>query len=940
VASTLFWLQDPRERIRLFIALACAGIGIGTWLGALAGVVATWGRRESETVLRDALRVAGLIAVPMAFVAYWLFTGGKARRLPALVVIRPVAWMALVAASAAAIAIGARGVLVVRKRERIVRASVTVAFVAAAQILHSLDHRVLPRLYEYLHGGLGVATALAWAGAIAVAVPAPREWRRVDSLVVAGLVAAPLAFLLLERWDNVRAEVFGVHAPFVRHAMIAVETLRPVRTQGRQRATRTARVDAHGLAARPGTSLLLVTIDALRDDRIGRTVGGHSLTPHLDALASLGVRFARTYSQAPHSSYSLTTLHTSEYLHETVPLGQPQPLATIADQLARAGYYTAAFYTQGIFFTEGERLTVYRDRAFGFRRADHVDRRAPAQAEAAMREIDDIARRGAAPAFVWVHFFDAHEPYGGTGATPEAQYDDAVRQVDRAVGTLVEHARSRLGADLLVAVTADHGEEFGEHGGVYHGSALYEEQVRVPWILAGAGLPHARVDSVAQLVDLAPTVLGVLGVEPAASMHGDDLRPWIYRRTNAPRMAFAGVNTRTMSTDGTHKLIVDRRYGVRELYDLVTDARETHNIATDRADAVRSLDAALDGWSDALGARATGRAVLARARMGDHTVLADVMLLALDRRASSLQRIEAMNVLAGYDDAIVTAPLVPLLRDASREVGDAAAMALGRTGHDEARERLHDAVARDEPETRAQAAIALAHLRDTTAIEPLVELLATGDEPERIEAVDALGALRSAEAIAPLEDALADDHLRYRTVLALGRIGGPRVRERLARIAREDRADDVRANAGAALAVAGDRSATPLLRDLLRDDRAQRYAASAIGRLGGAVYDARTDASHICRAIDDGPVWRLLDARMCQIDAPLTVVTGSSRGRVLTIRARGRGTLRVFADTQEIAHVDLEPVAREWRMRLDARPALLRLEGSDRFDLGHVVLSD
>jgi hypothetical protein len=299
-----------------------------------------------------------------------------------------------------------------------------------------------------------------------------------------------------------------------------------------------------------------------------------------------------------------------------------------------------------------------------------------------------------------------------------------------------------------------------------------------------------------------------------------------------------------------------------------------------------------------------------------------------------------MDVLSGYDDPIVTAPLAQLLRDGSRDVGDAAAIALGRTGHDEARARLRDALARDEPGTRARAAVALARLHDASAMETLVELLATGDEPERIEAVDALGALHSTDAVAPLEETLADDHLRYRTVLALGRIGGARVLARLARIAREDRADDVRANAGAALALSGDHAALSVLYGLLRDDRAQRYAASAIARLGGALYDARTDSTRICRAIDEGPVWRLLGARVCAIDAPVSLPIGSARGRVLTLRARGQGTLRVFDGTREIAHVDLDPVVREWRMRLDVAPASLRIEGSAPFELGHVVLAD
>lgn len=940
VASTILWLHDPIERVRLVVALVLAGIAAGAWAGAAIAAVVSWRRDPAATWRSDSMRVGAVLAVPLACVAYLLFTGGHARRIPALWVVRPVAWGVMVTSLAIALVLAVRAIRVLRTRSWVARATAALACIAIAQVLHALDHRLLPRLYEYLHAGLGIGTALAFVAAIVVSAPARANEQSMRAAALVSIFIAPVGFVLLDRWDNVRAEVFGVHAPFVRHAALAVEALRPHRGQRTHSSSSiaTARVDTRGLASAPGASLLLITIDALRDDRVGRRIDGASLTPHLDALAAAGTRFERTYTAAPHSSYSLTSLHTSEYLHETVPLGQPQPLVTLADRLAREGYYTAAFYTDGIFFTEGERLTSYRERSFGFRRADHVDRRAPAQAEAAMREIDDIARRAASPAFVWVHFFDTHEPYGGAGSTPEAQYDAAVGAVDRAVGELVTHARERLGTNLIVAVTADHGEEFGEHGGVYHGSALYEEQVRVPWIIAGPAVPHVSVHVVAQLVDLAPTLLGMLGVAPEPSMRGDDLRPWIAGRTDATRMAFSAVNTRSLVTDGAHALVVDRRYGVRELYDLARDPHETRNVASDAPAEAARLDTALDAWGDAVGERATGNAVLARGRMGDRGAVEGLLALANDTAAAVALRVEAMRVLAGYDDAHVTAPLTRWLADDSRAIRDGAAIALGRTGIEAARSRLRDAIERDDPAMRERAALALAHMGDRAALPVLIEMLVTADEAERIEAVDALGALRDARALPALDDILADDHVRYRTVLAFGRIGGPFAAARLARIARDDRANDVRANAGAAMALSGDRAAIEPLGRLLRSDGAQLYASSALARLGAAVYDARNDHTRTCAPIDDGPVWRLLAARVCVIENALTLPASAiSSPSLLAVRARGHGLLRMFDGDREIAHVALEPVMREWRISLATPPASLTLRGDAPFELAHVV---
>ncbi len=936
VASTVLWLADGAERARLVVTLALAGAGAGAWLGVLVATVFAARSARALTAREVFARAAALLAAPLAVVTYLLFTGGRARRIRGLAAVRPVTWVLLVLLGALVATLATLAAQRARRARTPARGLVVATLVAFALALHAIDHRVLPRLYEYLHAGLGVGTALAFATALYVAAPRALSRRAASALCIASLIAGPCAMALLDRWDNVRAEVFGVHAPFVRHAVLAVESLRPAAVRRHRAGPRDAQpvFDTAGLPAHTGASVLLITIDALRNDRLRA-----DLAPHLTALASEGTRVTRTYTQAPHSSYAITSLHTSEFLHETVPLGQAQPLATLADRLRGAGYYTAAFYTNGIFFTEGDRLTVYRDRALGFRRADHVDRRAGAQAEAAMREIDDVIRRGEPPTLLWVHFFDAHEPYGGQGPTAAARYDDAVRHVDVAVGALVAYARAHLSRELVIAVTADHGEEFGEHGGVYHGSSVYEEQVRVPLVLVGPGIPRGEIDTPAQLVDLAPTLLGLVGVPRAASMHGDDLRPWIVGRTRAPRRAVSAVNTRAMVTDGRDALVVDRRYGVRELYDLASDPGETRNLVTAEPARAERLDAALDAWSDAVGERATGRAVLARGRMGDRAAVPELLALARDGRGSIAQRREAMSLLAGYDDPTATAPLQGLLGDGTREIADAAATALGRTGLRAGHARLLDALTRDEPDARGEAAIALARLRDRAALPALIEQLYTGDEPAQLEAVDALGALGDDSAVPVLDEMLADDHLGYRVVLALGRVGGRDVLDRLARIARSDGADDVRANAGAALALTGDRTRIPVLATLIRADGAQCYAASAMARLGAANYDARNDTDPLCVPVDEGPVWRLLAARRCPMAIARTFpVTPGPGPATLVVRARGLGALRFEDRGREIAHVDLEPGDREWRIPLDARPIELTVRPDREATVTHIVV--
>ena len=121
----------------------------------------------------------------------------------------------------------------------------------------------------------------------------------------------------------------------------------------------------------------------------------------------------------------------------------------------------------------------------------------------------------------------------------------------------------------LVIVAADHGEEFGEHGGRYHGTTLYEEQMHVPLVfvtLDGAGLPPHHVAAPVGLVDVAPTILSLIGIVPSAKMRGRDLGPWLGPSPPADAAAhgpvFGEIDRQKMIVDGNHKLVcdlVDRR---------------------------------------------------------------------------------------------------------------------------------------------------------------------------------------------------------------------------------------------------------------------------------------------------------------------------------------------------------------------------------------------
>ena len=381
--------------------------------------------------------------------------------------------------------------------------------------------------------------------------------------------------------------------------------------------------DERAPAARP--DLLLVTIDALRADRVGT-----GLTPALDELAASGLSFEQAYTVAPltrpaHASLMSGVLPPEHEVRlDTDRLARRQP--TLARLARDAGYETAAFVSSHVLdrasgLSAG--FTTYDDRVL----RDWVATAAPAgerpAAEVADRVIDWLKARPAPathrPLFVWVHFNDPNAPY----ETPPAvdvdsqaeAYDREVAFVDAQLRRVLDAVR-RVGREtrMFVVVAADHGESLGDHGERTHGLSLYESAVRVPLILAGPGVPAGTSSATVSLIDVAPTILARLRVSPAPSMRGRDLMAsssaqppvgapdasrHVYAETRLPEDV--GGAARYMITDGRLKLIAG---GTTELYDLQRDAGERQNLAQAQVASLRALEARLSTISvDARGAR-------------------------------------------------------------------------------------------------------------------------------------------------------------------------------------------------------------------------------------------------------------------------------------------------------------------------------------------------
>lgn len=1009
--ASWLWLPWWLDRVELLVRLVTVQVPLGALLGATLASVGHLSRRPTAAASRRLgrgdparerrwsrrlwpLPFVALSAPGIATVAVLLFSGGKMSRLPAV--------PALVAVVAVALLLGLYATLrlarwVVERAADAPPRRARLAALAALGVhflLAKADQHVLPNLYQYLHATLTVAAWLfACLGVLLAALHWPRARRLDRRRPRAGLVAAAVALgtlavnlATLDDNQNVRVALFDARAASSRDVMLALEPLVRVSYDGapateavrraREARERRARAsDVDGLPQLEGAHVLLVTIDALRADHLGYHGYERPVSPNLDALAAESIVFEMAYAQAPHSSYSLCSLMTSEYVHETLDLGLPLPEATLATTLGAAGYHTAAFFTLGIFHTEGDRMTRYRDNALGFERHEHRDVAAGPKTDEALLEVDRVIARGEPPSLLWVHYFDVHEPYEAThfGTRDLDRYDSEIREADREVGRLIREARDRLTRPLIVVVTADHGEEFRDHGGLYHGSTLFQEQVHVPLLVHLPGVPPTRVAAPVELVDVAPTLLGALDVPVPPSMRGDDLRPLAAGRVEDPAPAFSAVIYKRMVVRWPWKLIADLRFNLFQLYHLERDPREQENLADREPEQLQRLQGEVYAWLDSLQAAEQEDAVhvaLRRGRLRDRRAVEPLSALILDEAADRETRREAGRILGRLADRRSADSLSAALDSPDALVAAEAAIALGRMFDERARPMLQTLVFSEDPDIRTRAAVSLGRLRDRAAVPALIEALWVAEERyEREEAIRWLGRLRDARAVEPLIGVLPEFRLRYLTVVALGQIGDPRAYDTLEQMLGWARHSNVRDNVARALGQMADPRAIPHLVQLAATESGLenvgesliRLGAIEAGVIGGADVGPPLRRQPGFAACQEGPLfhdWDYLQRTSCDtsqptVSIPIAVppaVAEAPDGVVVILRLRRADGPDAAPIRLRIGERELGPVAvagqweeHRWdleREDLAGPPAavILQTDGEARFSVDHVLL--
>ena len=326
------------------------------------------------------------------------------------------------------------------------------------------------------------------------------------------------------------------------------------------------------LQDKPNT--VLIMIDALRADRLNCYGYGPQTSPHIDALAADAIRFETCISQASWTKPSTATLLTSLYpsSHQAIykPDMLPDPVVSIAEVLGGEGYFCLGFannanvtpmfnFGQGFdaylylrpdyfFFSpeSGFQLTGYnqlrlmRERFFSQKKSvQHYYQDAGVVNKNVISWLERL-RRGRF--FIFIHYMETHDPYfvhpyNGEGyarvSNPNPDpalagrlsevYDGELRYVDEAVGQLCRWLKEAgLYQETLIVLTADHGQEFYEHGGWWHGTTLYDEQIHVPLLvkLPGGEAAGSTDRRTVRTLDITPTILNLSGIPPQATMQG------------------------------------------------------------------------------------------------------------------------------------------------------------------------------------------------------------------------------------------------------------------------------------------------------------------------------------------------------------------------------------------------------------------------------------
>ena len=501
---------------------------------------------------------------------------------------------------------------------------------------------------------------LIWRDVFLEKVPwASLKWRGWQAAIFLGCAVLVLLFWkLVGRLLDIVSKRFVLRAWFMPAVILVVSLVLFGWAYGMRGAGAHAPGPA-GKTAPKGPNVLLVMVDTLRADRCD-PYGAKGMTPALAKLAAQGVTFKHAYAQASWTRPSTATVLSGRYpsSHKAVYKMDrlPESVETLAEVMQGGGYRTEAIITNYVTspyfgFAQGFDRYAYLEPTY-FLGADDASSKlilyeslkmlwskfvvkgarpgafyqdGKALTDAALEWVDGWNKRARADDrfFLFLQYMDPHDPYfahpdDGKAVARKAwprppdawlgrmkqMYDGEVRFFDKHFGRLLGALeRQSWWDDTLVVFFSDHGEEFLEHDGWWHGDTLYDEQIRVPIIVKlpkGEGAGQVIDGSLVGLVDIAPTICRLAGVPVPKSFEGQDLFEARAEPLFAEEDHVGNVlrSVMVLKGDAFWKAITANPGNPRELpeksfFDLGADPGEAKNLADAKkeelAEALRSI---------------------------------------------------------------------------------------------------------------------------------------------------------------------------------------------------------------------------------------------------------------------------------------------------------------------------------------------------------------
>jgi arylsulfatase A-like enzyme len=416
---------------------------------------------------------------------------------------------------------------------------------------------------------------------------------------------------------------------------------------------------AQGRRASGKPDIVLISVDTLRTDVLGAYGDTRGLTPFLDSLAAQGTVFERAYASSSWTVPTVASMVTGLYAHQhgvdrgafqtsgvhsQPPL--PEELVLLPERLRGLGYRTLGVTTNAHLAGElGYQQGFDSYVNAGFEDAAFID--------ATVRDWAPMMAKGDQPVFLWMHYFDPHDPYtrrepyfselesrtltGTALAAPREQRTEKAKELSKMLGKALKDDIGRfedpdellllqnlygaevrytdewirrtlnmleLSPDTLIVFTADHGEEFMDHAGLGHRRSLHNELMQVPFIVVRAGdIPAGqRVSQPIATVDLLSTIVEVAGGDRVAQTGGASGRSVapLWRGEALPaRPALSTTQKGGLLQEsvvaGEYKLIRRNEAPLVQLFDVVNDIQERTDLAPAQPERVKELLATLDG---------------------------------------------------------------------------------------------------------------------------------------------------------------------------------------------------------------------------------------------------------------------------------------------------------------------------------------------------------